>query len=137
MRFNKNIPVFGDITYRGDCPKEDIEQINFYSYLKEYHPIYHMLMIHPKSEGKRNGGQVNYESRTGGIPTGASDLIIPGNPCFVVELKRRDHTKSNWQPQQQPYLLAAKEAGCFVGVALGFEGAKEALELWLTQKDEK
>lgn len=137
MRFNKDIPVFGDVTFRGDCPKEDIEQIDFYSWLKEHHPIYHMLMIHPKSEGKRNVRQVNYESRTGGIPTGASDLIIPGSPCFVVELKRRDHTKSNWQPQQQPYLLAAKEAGCFIGVALGFEGAKEAFNLWLTQKDEK
>lgn len=137
MRFNKDIPVFGDVTFRGDCHKEDIEQIDFYSWLKEHHQIYHMLMIHPKSEGKRNVRQVNYESRTGGIPTGASDLIIPGNPCFVVELKRRDHTKSKWQKQQQPYLLAAKEAGCFVGVALGFEGAKEAFNLWLTQKDEK
>ncbi len=137
MRINKEIPTFGDSSFRGDCPKEDVEQINFYSWLKENYPLYHTLMIHPKSGGKRSGAQINYESRTGGMPTGASDLIIPGNPCFVVELKRRDHKKSNWQPEQQPYLLAAKDAGCFVGLALGFKGAKEAFELWLTQKEER
>ena len=136
MRFNKDIPVFGDSSFRGDCPKEDIEQINFYSWLKLNYPKHALLMIHPKNEGKRGYNQVNYESRTGGIPTGASDVIIPGNPCFVVELKRADHTKSKWQKGQQDYLLEAKEAGCFVGVAIGCGGLKEAFLQWLdTDRD--
>lgn len=131
MKFNDSIPVFGDVSYRGQCPTEDIEQINFVSWLKHNHPELRCLFIHPKNEGKRSHNQVNYESRTGGLPTGASDLIIPGNPCFVVELKRQDHTKSKWQKGQQEYLLSAKETGCFIGIALGFEGAKEAFNLWL------
>lgn len=131
MKFNKNIPVFGDPSFRGNCPTEDIEQINFYSWLKFNYPQYSLLMIHPKNEGKRKYNQVNYESRTGGLPTGASDVIIPGNPSFVVELKRANHMKSRWQEGQQEYLLAAKEAGCFVGVALGCNGLKEAFKLWL------
>ena len=61
---------------------------------------------------------------------GASDIIIPGNPSFVCELKRRDHTKSTWQPKQLEYLEAAKENGSFVCVALGWEAAWDALENW-------
>tara|TARA_R110002020_G_C16137663_1_gene761639 strand:- start:390 stop:797 length:408 start_codon:yes stop_codon:yes gene_type:complete len=135
MRINKEIPTFGDSSFRGDCPKEEIEQINFYSWLKENYPIYHKLMIHPRLEGKMSHQQMNALNKSGGLPTGASDVIIPGNPCFVVELKRKDHTKSNWQPEQQPYLLAAKEAGCFVGLALGCDGLKEAFNLWLTMQE--
>lgn len=135
MKLNKEIPVFGNASYRGECRHEDAEQIDFYAWLKHNYPLYHQLMIHPQAEGKRNGRQMNYHSRTGGIPTGASDVIIPGNPCFVVELKRKDHTKSQWQPEQQPYLIAAKEAGAFVGLALGFDGMKEAFLKWLDIKD--
>lgn len=132
MKVNPLIPVFGDMSYRGDCPTEDTEQINFVSWLKHNHPDYRTLFIHPKNEGKRQFNQVNYESRTGGIPTGASDCIIPGCPTFVVELKRLDHTKSKWQKGQQEYLINAKEKGAFVGVAFGCEGLKEAFKLWLT-----
>lgn len=131
MKLPPEIPVFGDPSFRGNCCKEDIDQINFYSWLKLNYPLYHKLMIHPQAEGKRNGAQMNYHARTGGIPTGASDVIIPGDPCFVVELKRKDHTKSNWQKEQLPYLLAAKKSGCFVGLALGFDGLKEAFFQWL------
>ena len=131
MKVDPEIPTFGDMSFRGDCPKEDIDQINFVSWLKHNYPTHRALFIHPKNEGKRKHNQVNYESRTGGIPTGASDCIIPGCPAFVVELKRQDHTKSQWQKGQQQYLINAKEAGAFIGVAFGFEGLKEAFLQWL------
>lgn len=128
---NKEIPVFGDLSFRDKkCLKEITEQINFVSWLKLNYPDYHRYLIHPKTEGKRTGAQISMEIRTGGLPTGASDLVIPGCPSFVVELKKADHTMSQWQPKQQPYLLFAKSLGCFVGVALGAEGAKEAFLKW-------
>jgi hypothetical protein len=62
---------------------------------------------------------------------GASDIIIPGCPAFVCELKRRDHTKSKWQDGQLEYLETAQKAGAFVCVALGADAAMEAFEEWL------
>lgn len=62
---------------------------------------------------------------------GAADIIIPCG--FVCELKRRDHTKSKWQPGQLEYLEAAQDAGCFVAVALGWEAALEAVDAWIAE----
>jgi hypothetical protein len=44
----------------------------------------------------------------GWITPGASDIIIPAACSFVCEIKRRDHTKSKWQPGQVEYLESAK-----------------------------
>lgn len=131
MKLNKEIPVFGDPNYRNKkCPSEMVSQINFVSWLKFNYPDYHRYLIHPKTEGKRTRNQIDLAIKTGGLPTGASDLVIPASPSFVVEIKREDHTLSAWQPEQQKYLLFAKSLGCFVGVALGCEGAKEAFLKW-------
>ena len=66
-----------------------------------------------------------------GMVKGASDIIIPGGPAFVCELKRRDHTKSVWQDGQQEYLYAAQRAGAFVCIALGHKAAREAFGRYL------
>lgn len=134
MRFPDWLPVYGDPHYRGDCLREDTEQINFFSLLTVRHPKLSRLALHPKNESKRSWGQVNYDKKTGAINTGASDIIIPGDPAFVCELKKRDHTKSRWQDGQLEYLENAKEAGCFVCVALGADSAIAAVEDWLKQK---
>lgn len=118
--------VFGDINYRGPCPKEDIEQIDFFSWLAFNHPDYAALAIHPKNEGKRTYQQVTRETMLGSINTGASDVIIPAGLGFVCEIKRRDHTKSRWQKGQPEFLTRASKAGAFSCVALGCQGAKEA-----------
>lgn len=131
MKFNDTIPIYGDPTFRGDCPTEDVEQINFVNWLKFNYPIYFELFMHPKAEGKRNGAQISYDQRTGGIPASMPDCMIISKIPFCVELKRLDHTKSRWQKGQQEKLLELKAAGCFVGVALGFEGMKEAFLQWL------
>ena len=134
MRFPQWLPVFGDTTYRGDCPLEGAEQVTFFQRLRrEYPKSYGMLALHPKNEGKRKGGQFQQLARDKamGLSPGASDIIIPGVPAFIVEMKRRDHTQSTWQPGQLDYLEAAKDAGCFVGVALGWEGAWMAFQEWL------
>lgn len=63
--------------------------------------------------------------------TGAVDIVIPGNPSFVCELKRRDHTLSKIHDEQVEYLHAAKEAGAFVCIALGADAASAAFEKFL------
>lgn len=134
MKIPDWLPCYGDLAYRGDCPTESAEQVTFFQRLRsEYPDTYGLLAVHPKNEGKRRGGQFQQLARDKalGLSPGASDIIIPGSPAFVVEMKRRAHTQSSWQPGQLAYLEAAQKAGCFVGVALGWEGAWQAFHEWL------
>lgn len=137
MKLNPKIPVFGDSSFRGKCPAEDIEQINFFSWLRFNHPYYANLFIHPKIEGKRTGAQMSYDAKTGALQKSMPDLMIICDYPFCVELKRQDHTKSKWQDGQQEKLESLSNAGCFTGVALGAEAAKEAFKSWLTKREEK
>lgn len=127
MRFPKSIKVYGDKSYRGKCSVEQTEQIDSFSWLKFNHPDLALLAVHPKIEGKRTWGQVNFDKKDGSLNKGASDIIIPGAPAFVCEIKRMDHTKSNWKSGQQEYLIAAQKQGAFACVALGFNGFKLAI----------
>jgi len=107
-----------------------LEQITFFNRIRKI-PIYGVIALHPRNEGKRHYKQVTKE-RAEGMTTGASDIIIPGNPAFVCELKRRDRTQSSWQDGQVEYLEAARKAGAFACLALGADAAMEALEEWLS-----
>lgn len=135
MKFPDWLTVYGPLDYRGDCPREDTEQINFFSWLTVHKKELALLALHPKNESRRSWGMVNYDQKTGAINTGASDIVIPGAPAFVCELKRLNHTKSTWQPGQIEYLEAAKNAGCFVCVALGSDAVKLAIDDWIRQKN--
>lgn len=135
MKFPTGIPVFGDATFRGECRPERAEQIEFMSWLKFNHPDYRKLVIHHKNEGKRTFKQVAYESADGSINAGVSDIVIPGNPAFVIELKRLDHTKSRLTSDEESYLHLAMRSGCFAGIALGCRGLKEAFEKWIIEQE--
>ena len=138
MKFPSFLRVYGAQDYRGECPLEEAEQATFFSQLRKLHPeTYGRLAMHPKNEGKRRGGQFQQlaSDKALGLAPGAADVIIPGCPTYVVEIKRRDHMKSAWQKGQLDYLRAAQQAGCFVGLALGWEGAWQAFEEWLKLHD--
>lgn len=133
MKFNTDIPVYGDITFRGICPKEEVEQASFFSKLRRDYPAsWGLIALHPRNEGLKEKGQFSsvIKHAAEGMTKGASDIIIPGSPSFICELKRVDHTKSTWQEGQLEYLAAAKNAGAFVCVALGAVAAWEAFEAW-------
>jgi hypothetical protein len=131
MKMPAGIIVFGDQDYRGVCPPESAEQITFFARLRrEYPQTWGALAIHPRNEGKRHHAQT-MKQKSEGMTAGSSDIVIPARIAFVCELKRRDHTKSAWQKEQVQYLLAAKEAGAFACVALGYEAAWDALLTWI------
>ena|SRR5690554_2971314 len=131
MKIPDWLPYYGDMSYRGKCPPESAEQITFFNKLRrEYPNSYGLIAIHPRNEGKRTHQQTTRQKAEGMTP-GAADIVIPGAPAFVCELKRKDHTKSTWQKDQLPYLMAAKEQGAFVCVAFGWEAAWEALQEWI------
>lgn len=126
--------VFGDPSFRGKCPTEALEQVTFFARLRrEYPATWGTLAIHPRNEGLKTNGQFASVQRHAaeGMTKGAADIIIPGCPALVCEMKRRDHTQSAWQEGQVEYLTAAHEAGAFACVALGHEAAWKAVQAWI------
>lgn len=131
MIFPEGVAVFGDLTYRDkSCPKEGAEQVTFFNQLRKHYPdTFGMTAVHTRNEGRRTMAQIQKE-KAEGLTTGTPDIAIPGNPSFLCELKRQDHTESKWQPGQQEYLVASGKQGAFVCVALGWKAAMEAFEHW-------
>lgn len=124
------VTVFGDVTFRGKCPPEQVEQVTFFNRIRrEYPTSWGLLAYHPRNEGKMTARQV-LAAKLEGLTPGASDIIIPARLAFVCEMKRQDHTQSAWQPGQVEYLQAAERAGAFACVALGYKGAWDAFEEW-------
>lgn len=133
MKFNDEITVFGDASFRGNCPLEANEQKLFISYLRTKYPkTYGAIVVHNRNEGKRSFQQAA-RFKADGMTKGASDIMIPANPPFVCEMKRKDHTKSQWKDRQQEYLIACKELGAFSCLALGYDGAVKAFEDYLAK----
>ena len=130
MKIPTWLPIWGDSDYRGPCPREAVEQVTFFRRLRDAHPdTWGRIAIHPRNEGKRRHDQASRE-KAEGMTTGASDVIIPARVPFVCEIKRRDHTKSQWQDGQIEYLEAAYCCGAFVCVALGADAASQAFAEW-------
>lgn len=125
--------VYGDLNFRGKCPREDVEQVTFFNRLRSAYPeTWGRLALHPRNEGLKTGGHIRAVARhrAEGMTPGSSDIIIPGHPAFVCEMKRRDPTQSAWQDGQIEYLVAAQNAGCFACVAFGADAAWQALLDW-------
>jgi len=134
MKIPQDIKVFGDMSFRGDCAKEDLELITFFNQLRIKYPKLAKVAIHPDNEGLVFGTGFNNHTRQkakGAIRNGAADIIICGSPTFVCEMKRKDHTKSRWQDGQLDFLQTSQGLGAFVCVALGYEAALQALNDWL------
>jgi len=126
----RGVMTFGDIGFRGQCASESQEQITFFNRLRTQYPTsYGKIGLHIRNEGDKHHAQVVTE-KAEGMVTGASDIVIPGNPTFVCELKRRDHTLSTLSKEQLDYLRAAKGAGAFVCIALGCDAAWEGFQEW-------
>jgi hypothetical protein len=121
------IPVFGDINYRGECPSEMAEQVSFLAQLKLEFPELWEIAVHIENEGKRNDAA---RKKQQGMRTGASDIVIPCCQPILIELKRKDHTQSSISGEQIAYLVRAKRLGAFACVALGAAGAMEAVLAW-------
>lgn len=128
---DRKYKVYGDLSFRGKCASEDGVHVGFVAWIRHHYPFYASLMIHPKNEGKRTAQQASMDRKMGSLTKGASDVIIPGNPAFVCEIKRQDCTISKWQSGQEDYLNNTHDNGCFSCVAFGLDAAKEAFHDWV------
>lgn len=132
MKIPSEIKVYGDTSFRGSCPSETAEQQTFFNQLRKQWPQYAAIALHPKNEGKRKGKDFHQLKidKSMGLNPGASDIIIPGGPTLVIELKKQNLQSARWQPGQQEYLIAAADAGAFACVAGGWVAAMQAVEDW-------
>ena len=133
MKIPQWLKTYGCMDFRGDCPREDAELMTFFNELNRLHPQLALVAIHPDNEGLVLGSGHHHhikQKAKGAIRNGAADIIIVGNPTFVCEMKRQDHTKSQWQNGQLDFLEASKNNGAFVCVALGYVAALLAVEEW-------
>lgn len=113
-----------------DLKSEQYEMASFFNMMRKVHPnSFGRIGVHVRNEGKRTHGQINRARYEGGFVKGASDIIIPGNPSFICELKSRSK-KAKVSKEQIEYLEAAQKLGAFVCVALGAVAAWEAFEEW-------
>lgn len=135
MKFPTDIEVYGDQAFRGDCPSESMEQVTFFNRLRRQYPdTWGLIALHPRNEGVRTHYQAMKE-KSEGMTKGAADVVIVGAPAFVCEIKRQNHTKSQWQDGQQEFLHAAKKAGAFTCIALGADAAWRAFHAYLEQTE--
>ena len=112
-----------------------MEQVTFFNRIRRQHPdSWGLLALHPRNEGVRDHRRISTE-KAEGLTTGASDIVIPGAPTFVCELKRRDRTVCVLSGEQEKFLLAAMDAGAFACIALGVDAAWQAFEEWRTRVD--
>lgn len=129
------ICLYGNQKFRDKkCPSEAAEQMTFVNYVRAQYPdSLGLILLHPKNEGQLINGQFSAVSkaRAMGMVKGAADIIIPGNPAFVCEIKRADRTLSAISDEQIAYLYVAKSAGAFACVALGHAAAIDAFNDWL------
>lgn len=115
-----------DSGYRGECPRESAEQVTAVAYMRKHCPT----VVHIRNEGARSFNQAARQQAEG-MTKGASDIVIPGSPAFVCELKRKDKTKSRLSKEQKSYLEQCEATGAFACVAYGHEQAIEAFKQWL------
>jgi hypothetical protein len=131
MKIPPEIQVFGDLSFSGPCPMEQAEQVTFFNRIRRKWPdSWGLIATHPRNEGARTMHQASRE-RSEGMTVGASDIIIPGSPTFVCELKRRNPTLCVLKPEQKAFLMAAYRTGAFTCVALGVDAAMEAFDAYL------
>ena len=129
MKIPPEIPVYGT-SIKGCKITESNHMTTFFNTLRREHPKYGAIAIHIRNEGKRTINQITKERYQGGWVKGCSDIVIPGMPSFVCEMKSQSPLAKITQDQIS-YLLAAKACGAFVCVALGYLAAMEAFNDWI------
>lgn len=130
MRCPNWLPVFGDLPRSKDNPHEDYVLSSMISRIrKDYPSSYGLVAFHVKNEGKRTTQQIKVD-KLKGLTKGVSDLIVIGNPTLCLELKRDN--SCSFEDGQLEFLEQAHKSGAYACLAIGYKGALEAFNHWLT-----
>lgn len=120
---------FGDLPKSSTNPSEDYVLSSLIDRIrKDYPTTYGLVAFHVKNESKRTTGQIRAD-KAKGLTKGVSDLIIIGNPTLCMEIKKDNSCR--FESGQLEFLEQAQKGGAFACLAIGYQGAKDALEFWL------
>jgi len=124
-----------DSGYRGWCNLEATEQKALAAWINYKFPD--VNWFHVANEGKRLGA--GKELKEMGMKKGVSDVVIlTSGECYkfgVIELKRKDRTKSRLQHEQSEFMTKVIRDGGFAAVAYGLDEAKKAFIFYMTGVD--
>lgn len=119
---------------KNDTRKEDVHQIEAYSFLSVRHPEW--LAWHTKNEGLKSYRTADIDAQQG-LLKGVSDVIIITGfvgckyPFAAIELKRVNKSgKGKASPvskEQREFLRRVRDLGGFAAVAYGSEQLKAAI----------
>ena len=93
----ESIKIYG-APIKGCKVAESAHMITFFNTLRREYPEYAKCCLHIRNEGKRTRQQIEREKAEGFI-TGASDIILVGNPSFVCEMKSQSPSAKISQEQ--------------------------------------
>lgn len=134
MKIPPEIPLWGDPKWRGKCPLEAVEQVSWFNQVRKHHPdSYGAIATHVRNEGLRTQGQFSsvIKHSAEGLVVGAADILVPTRIPLVIEMKRKDASRSTLSDEQAKYLLAAQSLGAYSCVTLGAVAAWEAFNWWI------
>lgn len=124
-----------DSHYRGGCPVEDADQMNCTSWIEYQYPQYSRLYWHTVNESNMPvQGRVKAAKK--GLKPGVSDIMFMVKrgkySGLVVELKRKDRTKSKISDDQDEFLFEMSEQGFYCAVCYGFEQFQKCVKEYLS-----
>lgn len=114
-----------DSGYRGECPSEDVEQINIMGWLEKNYPERWPLIFHVPNEvtvdKRKRGWALHLDKRKKkGVKPGIPDIFdINNHPIFICELKTQDGGRVS--ADQKRVTKAADEAGSWVCICSGYQ----------------
>lgn len=127
-QLDSGVYVF-DSCYRGACPLEETDQMEYGLWMQYRFPD--ALWFHvPNETGTKSGIQFVLKRQKMGVRKGVSDNVILthgiNHKCAMIELKRRDKAKSKVSKEQIAILEMAIREGHFAAIAYGAEQLKIA-----------
>lgn len=115
-----------------NVPSESMEQITFFNQLRKNYPELSKIAIHIKNEGKKSIGEA-MKDKAEGLVSGAPDIMIPGSPTLMIEMKKQSKSARVSQ-NQKDYMNNAVKNGAMCFVCYGWEMAWVALEKWIRKR---
>ncbi len=114
-----------DSGYRGECRREEYEQIDCASWLQYNHPERWPMCFHVANEIKANAQYMQKRQKMG-VKSGVSDIIDFGLIRGAFELKRLDKSKCSVSKEQRTFLQAVADSGGFAAIVYGFSEFQKA-----------
>lgn len=134
------IPIYGDVDWRGECKVEDGELSTFHNWVIFNYPKYAPVCFHPANEWKPNNSTTSYAHYNKMINKGYKPRLADwiclganGMPPFLCEMKREDISYSIKSRERKKHFIeqcdllhSQKGLGHVVCIALGAKAAKQA-----------